>query len=74
MKQLKVEFSSSGIILRNVAFQVWQGDRVLVEDALSGKLTNTFARSYDVDADDSALSVQLPAGSISGLNVKAVLS
>lgn len=74
MKRVKVEFSSSGIVLNNVEFQVLQGDSVLVEDSLSGKISNVFIRHYDVSADDGPLSVLFPSGGITGLNVKVTLS
>ncbi|MFR1962889.1 hypothetical protein [Enterobacter hormaechei] len=74
MKRVKIEFSSSGIVLNNVEFQVLQGDSVLVEDSLSGKISNVFIRHYDVSVDDSPLSVLFPSGGITGLNVKATLS
>lgn len=74
MKRVKVEFSSSGIVLKNTEFQVLQGDRVLVEDSLSGKISDVFIRHYDVIADGGPVSVRFTKGDIPGLNVKAALS
>ena len=74
MKRLKVELSSCGVVLNGTVFRVLQGERLLVEDCLSGKITDVFTRLYEVNADDGELSVHLPAGSIPGLNVKATLS
>lgn len=74
MKRVKVEFSSNSIILKNTEFQVLQGDRVLVEDSLSGKISDVFIRHYDVIADGGPVSVRFTKGDIPGLNVKAALS
>lgn len=74
MNRVKIELSSSGIVLNNVEFQVLQGDRVLVEDSLSGKISDVFIRHYDVSADGGPVSVRFTKGDIPGLNVKAALS
>lgn len=74
MKRLKVELSSCGVVLNNTVFRVLQGERLIIEDRLSGKITDVFTRQYDVNAGTGELSVHLPAGNIPGLNVKATLS
>ncbi len=74
MKRVKIEFSSGGIVINHAGFKVLQGDRVLVEDSLSGKFSDVFVRHYEVCADDSPVSIQFTKGDIPGLNVKATLS
>lgn len=74
MKSVKIEFSSDGIVIMHAGFKVLQGDRVLVEDSLSGKFSDVFVRHYEVCADDSPVSIQFTKGDIPGLNVKATLS
>lgn len=73
MKRVKVKFSSSGIVLNNAEFQVLQDDRVLVEDSLSGKISDVFIRNYDVSADGCPVSCRFTKGDIPGLNVTATL-
>lgn len=74
MKSVKIEFSSDGIVIMHAGFKVLQGNRVLVEDSLSGKISDVFVRHYEVCADDSPVSIQFTKGDIPGLNVKATLS
>lgn len=74
MKRVKVEFSSDGTVINHAAFQVLQGERVLIEDSLSGKISDVFVRNYDVSADDNPVSVRFTNGDAPGLNVKAALS
>lgn len=74
MKHVKVEFSSDSTVINHAAFQVLQGDRVLVEDSLSGKISDVFIINYDVSANDSPVSVRFTNGDVPGLNVKAVIS
>ncbi|MCS2146888.1 hypothetical protein [Scandinavium manionii] len=74
MKRVKVEFSSDGIVIKHTSFQVVQGDRVLVEDSISGKISDVFVRNYDVNADGGPVSVLFAKGGIPGLNVNATLS
>lgn len=73
MKRVKVEFSSEGIVIKHAVFQVLQGDRVMVEDSLSGKISDVFIRNYDVSANDSPVSVRFTNGDVPGLNVTAAL-
>ncbi|EAR4677123.1 hypothetical protein DRY97_05665 [Salmonella enterica subsp. arizonae] len=73
MKRVKVKFSSSGLVLNNAEFQVLQDDRVLVEDSLSGKISDVFIRNYDVSADGGPVSCRFTKGDIPGLNVTATL-
>ncbi|HCU0190960.1 TPA: hypothetical protein OUE07_004278 [Citrobacter koseri] len=73
MKRVKVEFSSSGIVLNNAEFQVLQGDRVLVEGSLSGKISDVFIRNYDVSANGGPVWCRFTKGDIPGLNVIATL-
>ncbi len=73
MKRVKVEFSSGGIVLNNAEFQVLKGDRVLIEDSLSGKISDVFIRNYDVSADGGHVSCRFTKGDIPGLNVTATL-
>jgi hypothetical protein len=44
MKSVKIEFSSDGIVIMHAGFKVLQGNRVLVEDSLSGKISDVFVR------------------------------
>lgn len=74
MRRVKVEFSSDGTVINHAAFQILQGDRVLVKDSLSGKISDVFVRYYDISADDSPVSVRFTNGGVPGLNVKAALS
>ncbi|EBH3052656.1 hypothetical protein AA800_21210 [Salmonella enterica subsp. enterica serovar Paratyphi B] len=74
MKRVKIEFSSGGIVIKHTGFKVLQGDRVLVEDFLSGKISDVFVRHYQVCADHSPVSIQFTKGDVPGLNVKATLS
>ncbi|ELC6410532.1 MULTISPECIES: hypothetical protein [Enterobacteriaceae] len=74
MKSVKIEFSSDGIVIMHAGFKVLQGNRVLVEDSLSGKISDVFVRHYEVRADDGPVSIQFAKGDIPGLNVKATLS
>ena len=73
MKRVKVEFSSDGIVIEHAAFQVLQGERVLIEDSLSGKISDVFVRNYDVSADDSPVSVRFTNGDVPGIDVAAAL-
>lgn len=74
MNRVRVEFSSSGIVLKDAVLQVLQGDRVLVEDSLCGKISDAFIRHYNVSSDSGPVSVRFPKGDIQGLSVKASLS
>lgn len=73
MKRVKIEFSSDGIVIKHAGFKVLQGDRVLAEDFLSGKISDAFVRHYDVSVDDGPVSVRFTEGGIPGLNVTATL-
>ncbi len=73
MKRVKVEFSSDGIVVERAEFQVLQGNRVLVEGSLSGKISDVFIRNYDVSANGGPVWCRFTKGDIPGLNVTATL-
>ena len=72
--KLSIEFSSSGIELENFKYSVVQGGKTLVEDSLSGRLSSSFVRTFEVEAGEGAVNVVMHDSNIQGLNVIASLS
>lgn len=75
MKKLKVtvahlEQHSDGTVTGvNVAFQIIQQGRGLVEDSLSGKALHPFSKTYDVDASDAEITVTHDRQNLSWLTI-----
>lgn len=74
MRKLVVNIYSDGVVLDNVMFTVMQGDLLLVEDSVSGKISTVFTRTYQVEAGEGDVSVLLQDGQIQGLTFTASLS
>lgn len=57
----------------SVTFKVMQAGGLLVEDALSGKLTQPYSKSYEVEATDDAIAVEHNRADLPELRITAIL-
>jgi hypothetical protein len=57
-----------------VTFSVKQAGKLLVEDTLSGKLTQLYRKTYEVEATDDAITVEHNRADLPELSITASLS
>lgn len=69
--QIQVTIESASAILHNKEFTVKQGNRVILRDKISGKISSTFSKRYELECDSSELSVQFSDGNDLAMHISA---
>ncbi len=73
MSQIQVTISSAHVVLSNKEFTVTDGNKVLLRDTISGKLSSKFIRQYQVETPTGVLSAQFTDGDMPELTISASL-